>query len=489
MILFKLLKKIILTSSLFSASVFAGGVSPYLPLKTDPLIELEIERLASLAKMPVLTKPYHAATVLEYLSKVEQSHPVLHYRIYNYLKRYKKSASITHFNLSGANSFEEGKTLANARGQQIDSHYQVSAAAFWQVNKYIIANVGGTFYEDGDFIPNHSYLSFGVDWLQVDIGFREHWLSPHQDSALLVSTNAQPPLNITFSNAKPFEWLNIRYELSVGLLDDTDNILFEDGFTSGEPGFITMHGSLQPFNFWTIGFNRTLMFGGGDRSISFEDVWNGITDPAGTDNCYSDDTNDPNNTCSKDDEIGNQIASITNKFDFTLFDMPMSFYHEYAGEDTKQHKNTALGNIALNYGLFFPYLTEQLSLNIEHANFMHKWYVHSIYKDGYTNNGSVMGHWWGSEKPNNEDNGGTSWSLRMDYDIDQKTQLQIMYRTADIETAADNFIPPQNDYKRSHELEFTLNNAHKTYFYTSKLRIGKDTLGDQFLQASVAFRY
>ncbi|WNC67912.1 capsule assembly Wzi family protein [Thalassotalea nanhaiensis] len=485
---FKSLKAFIFTCTLLSSSVFAGGVSPYLPLKTDPLIELEIERLASLAKMPVLNKPYHAATVLEYLSKIEESHPVLHHRINSYLKRYKKEASITHFSLSGANSFEDNKTLANARGQQIDSHYQVSAAAFWQFNKYIIANVGGTFYEDGDFIPNHSYLSFGVDWLQIDVGFREHWLSPHQDSALLVSTHAQPPLNITFSNVKPFEWFNIRYELSVGLLDDTDNILFEDGYTSGEVGFITMHGSLQPLDFWTIGFNRTLMFGGGDRSISFDDIWNGITDPAGSDNCL-DDTDNPDITCGKDDEIGNQMASITNKFDLTIFDMPMSFYHEYAGEDTKQHKNTQLGNIALNYGLFFPYITEQVSLNIEHANFMHGWYVHSIYTDGYTNNGSIMGHWWGGAKPTDEKNGGTAWSVRVDYDIDQQSQLQVMYRTADIETAENNFIPTQHDYERSHELEFTLNNAHKTYFYTSKLHIGKDTLGEEFLRASVAFRY
>lgn len=484
---FKSLKAFLLVSTLLSPTVLAG-VSPYLPLKTDPLIELEIERLASIAKMPVLNKPYHAATILKYLSKVEQSHPVLHYRINNYLKRYKKQASITHFNLSGSNSFEDGKTLANARGQSIDSSYQTSASAFWQVNKYIIANVGGTFYEDGDFIPNNSYLTFGVDWLQVDIGYKEHWLSPHQDSALLVSTHAQPPLNITFSNAQPFEWFNIRYELSAGLLDDTDNILFEDGFTSGEVGFITMHGSLQPLNFWTIGFNRTLMFGGGDRNISLDDIWNGITDPAGSDNC-ADNSDNPDIVCSKDDEIGNQMASITNKFDVTLFDQPMSFYHEYAGEDTKQHKNTQLGNIALNYGLFIPYLTEQLSVNIEHANFMHAWYVHSVYKDGYRNNGSVMGHWWGGEKPNNESNGGTAWSLRVNYDIDQTSQLQVMYRTADIETAENNFIPTQEDYERSHELKFTLNSAYKTYFITSKLYLGKDTLGDEFLQASVAFRY
>ncbi|WNC73128.1 capsule assembly Wzi family protein [Thalassotalea psychrophila] len=484
MILFKLLKKIIFTCSFFSASVFAGGVSPYLPLKTDPLIELEIERLASLAKMPVLNKPYHAATVLEYLSKIEESHPVLHYRINSYLKRYKKQASITHFNFSGANSFEENQTLANARGQQIDSHYQVSAAAFWQVNKYIIANVGGTFYEDGDFIPNHSYLSFGFDWLQVDVGYKEHWLSPHQDGALLLSTQAKPPINVTISNPTPFDWMNIRYEMSVGLLDDTENILFDDGFTSGEVGFITMHGSLQPLDFWTIGFNRTLMFGGGDRSISFDDVWNAIKDPASSDNCGEGQSN-----CDRDSEVGNQMASITNKFDFRLFEMPMSFYHEYAGEDTKQHKNTALGNIALNYGLFFPYLTETISLNVEHANFMHKWYTHFIYNDGYTNDGTRMGHWWGDIKPADEENGGTSWSLRIDYNIDQKSQLQIMYRTADIETAENNFLPPKNSYKRSHELEFTLNNAYKSYFYTSKLHIGKDILGDQFLRASLAFRY
>ena len=32
----------------------ADGVSPYLPLKTDALIELEISRLATISKMPCL---------------------------------------------------------------------------------------------------------------------------------------------------------------------------------------------------------------------------------------------------------------------------------------------------------------------------------------------------------------------------------------------------------------------------------------------------
>ena len=68
----------------------ADGVSPYLPLKTDPLIELEIERLASISRMPILSKPFHIVTVVSYLNKIKDSHPQLYNRIFAYIKRYKK---------------------------------------------------------------------------------------------------------------------------------------------------------------------------------------------------------------------------------------------------------------------------------------------------------------------------------------------------------------------------------------------------------------
>ena len=82
---------------ILTANAKADGISPYLPLKTDPLFELELERLASITDLPVMSKPYHAATINNYLQAVKESHPTLYKRINTYLKRYKKK--IWHYSL------------------------------------------------------------------------------------------------------------------------------------------------------------------------------------------------------------------------------------------------------------------------------------------------------------------------------------------------------------------------------------------------------
>jgi hypothetical protein len=49
-------------------------------------------------------------------------------------------------------------------------------------------NTGGTLY-NGKIIPNISYTPFGWGVLQVDIGYREHWLPLAQEAALILSTH------------------------------------------------------------------------------------------------------------------------------------------------------------------------------------------------------------------------------------------------------------------------------------------------------------
>ncbi|MFT6249505.1 MAG: hypothetical protein ACJAZQ_002723 [Cognaticolwellia sp.] len=88
------------------------------------------------------------------------------------------------------------------------------------------------------------------------------------------------------------------------------------------------------------------------KKVTARDIWNAIIDAVNSDNCGGDGTT--LQVCSE--EFGNQQASITNKFDLNWFDMPFSFYYEYAGEDTKSYSNYRLGNLANSLGLFLPYL-------------------------------------------------------------------------------------------------------------------------------------
>lgn len=481
--LFKVLYWVIITFALLilgSINTYAKGPSPYLPLQMEPLIELELQRLATVAKLPLLTKPYHAATVNRYLIMIVDSHPTLYRRINTYLKRYKQTAALTHATVQLNYANKENILLPNQRGQMADASYQASFASFWQANQYVIINAGGVYYENGDYLRNNSFVSIGADIFQVDIGYREHWLSPFQESSTLLSTQAKPPLSVTISNPKLITDFKIKYEMSIGLLDEQKDIQFDADKppVSGEPALLTMHLSAQPFDWWTIGFNRTFVFGG-DEKVTLKDVWNAIIDPVNSDNCGGGGTDLQD--CSE--EFGNQIASVSNKFDLNWFDVPFSVYYEYAGEDTSGHKNYKLGNLANSFGLFLPYIGDSLSLNMEFTTFQSEWYTHHIYGEGYSNNGVIMGHWWGSMKAPKDKVGGEAGSVRLDWQNTGDSQISFLYRTANFNQSS------YADYQQAHELEMKYHQVIDSNFLTLKLYLGRNNYGENFVQTGISYTW
>ncbi len=58
-----------------------------------------------------------------------------------------------------------------------DSAWRASALAHWQPSDYGLVSLGGVAYED-EAVPSGSMLSVGFDYAQLDVGFRDHWLSP-----------------------------------------------------------------------------------------------------------------------------------------------------------------------------------------------------------------------------------------------------------------------------------------------------------------------
>lgn len=463
-----------------SINSFAKGPSPYLPLQVDPLIELELNKLATLTRLPILTKPYHASTINIYLAKIADNHPTLYKRISTYLKRYKKEAAITHASAEINYADTKNIPLANSRGQMADANYHVAFSGFWQANPYLIINGGGLYYEGGDYVRTNTFVSIGIDVLQVDIGYRERWMSPFQEGAVLLSTQAKPPLSVTISNPALITDFNIKYEMSVAILDEQEGIRFDrdEPAVSGEPALLTMHLSAQPFDWWTIGFNRTLMFGG-DEDVTASDIWNAIIDPVNSDNCGGNGTDLQD--CSE--EFGNQQASITNKFDLNWFDMPFSFYYEYAGEDTNNYTNYKLANLANSFGLFLPYLNENMSLNMEFTTFQKAWYTHHIYAEGYSNDGVKMGHWWGTRKDPNDGVGGEAGSIRLDWQNSSESQISFLYRTANFNKS------PYANYQQSHELELKYTRIISSGFLGLKVYLGKNNYGDNFVQTSLSYSW
>ena len=469
----QLLGILVIAGFLSAAHSANAGVSPYLPLKLNPVFELEVERLVTITGYPALKKPYHIATVVKYLDEVKTSHPKLHGRINRYIKRFKKPYGLTHFKSELRLSDSNSKTLPNSRGRETKQEYYVEATAFAQFNKYMIANVSGGFSGSGYSYNFGNFLSVGNEYLQADLGYREHWLSPLQDSSQMISTQALPMLGATLSNVKPMTDFNIMYELGFGRLEKVDGIKFQDKLSSGKPGFLTMHLSMQPTDWWTISGNRTMQFGGGDRgSVGLSEVWDAIIDPVSSDNCGG-----QSDLIDCDQEFGNQQASIANRFDLAWGDNPYSIILEVAGEDTNDYSNYKLGNKAYSLGLFIPYLSDTESLNLTAQLIEDAWYTHHLYQAGYSNKGHKMGHWWGDEKGANDNIGAKIFSIAYTNDLSESSHLSVKYHTVQNEYSESTATP---NYERGHYLQVDYNWQYKAHFLGLHLYTGKDVDGESF---------
>lgn len=446
---------------LFCAGVtHSRGVSPYLPLQMSPEIEREVDRLFSIAGMALLKKPYFAADVDAALQRGCSTPSSVCDSVRFYLDRYKNRAGFTDAGVLLKSGDSAEKFVPNQRGATVDSRYNVSVQAYWQISDFVLATASAVAYEN-EFIPT-AFISIGIDSVQVDIGWREHWWSPFRDSATLISTNARPSPSITISNYRPLTFLNFRYEVFYANLEETDGILYQGERSPGRPGLFGLHMGIEPVPGFSIAVNRTMQFGGDGRSKSLSTLLRAFFDPSGGDN-----------ESELDDQAGNQIASITSRFDYAG-KIPFSVYMEYAGEDTSSSENFRLGNSALSVGIFLPMITPDIDLTYEFSEFQNSWYVNTIYANGYTNDGSVMGHWVGNERQFGDAVGTQAHSLMFNWEIASGNLIHATYRTVNNQ----DYSPV--DYVPGHELLLRYSRGFGDYIVGLETYLGRTTRDDKF---------
>ncbi len=208
---------------LIATDAAARGVSPYLPLHQSPEIERAIERLLILADVPVLKRPIAAATVFDALDKGCDRDALLCEQVKRYLSGYMHTAGIEHLSVDLGVGGGTPTVLPNQHGMDSDSSYEVSAGAFWQPSDHVLLN-GGVFAYDGDTTPTGTFASIGSEYMQVDIGYRDHWLSPMTDSAMMLSTQAPTMPTLSVSNYQPISRVGFQYEAFIGEMSESSHI-------------------------------------------------------------------------------------------------------------------------------------------------------------------------------------------------------------------------------------------------------------------------
>jgi hypothetical protein len=461
--------RLIVITSLLAAALpakgWARGVSPYLPLNLDPEIERQIERVLILADKSIISRPIALATVLDALPAACRIDPVLCSGVRRYLDRYTNSFGLDHASAEGA--AVDGAVVAqpNLHGMWSDSPWQVSARGYWQAGDYALVSLGGVAY-DGSAVATGSMLSLGFEYAQLDIGYRDHWLSPFTSSAMVMSTEAQTLPSITLSNYTPITRFGLQYEIFLAEMEHSDQIRFEDGFTSGKPRLAGLRFAIEPAPGWSLSANRLMQYGGGERGgDSFSDFVDALFRPHQNDN--------RSDSLSQEEEFGNQVAAWTSRFIFPG-KTPFAVYLEYAGEDNSYEGNFRLGNAALSIGMTFPRLWRRFDLTYEASEWQNGWYTHGIYLDGLTNDGHVLGHWGADHRQSGDAVGAQTHLLRLGWEPGFGGLLELQARTVTNEDYS------AIDYQRGYEVALRYSRAVRGFTVGGSLLSGHDVFGESY---------
>jgi hypothetical protein len=377
----------------------AEGVSAYLPLNLEPEMERQIERVLILADEPILKRPFAVGLVQDALPQACMVDRPLCMRVTRYLQRYSRDYAVTHASATAALAHDkDGGVVPDSRGMPVKSAWDLSVQGFIQPNDYVLASAGAVSYQ-GRTVPTGSMLSFGARWAQIDIGYRDHWLSPATDTSMLMSTEAPTLPSVTLSNYEPLTRLGFQYEFFAARLSRSDEILYQNQLGSGNPHLFGMQLSMEPFSGWSIGVNRLLEYGGADGlpdGVRF--LLRDFFKPSGLSQTQ-----------------GNQQASYVSRFVFPGR-TPFAVYFQYAGEDNSDGGSYLLGNAALVAGIDIPRIARHFDVTYEFAEWQNLWYVHNIFLDGMTNDHLVLGAWGADQREFGDGVGARSQMLRVGWE-------------------------------------------------------------------------
>src|SRR5271154_5174742 len=371
----------------------AAGVSAYLPLNLEPEVERQIERVLILADEPIVKRPFAVALVELALPQACEIDKPLCTKVGRYLERYSRDYALTHASVTGAITHGDG-VVPNQHGMPVDSAYDVSVTAFVQPSDYFLASAGAVSYS-GRTTPTGSMLSFGTNWAQLDVGYRDHWLSPMTDSSTLLSTEAPTMPSVTVSNYEPLTRLGFQYEVFLAKMS-SNNILYNGVQAVGDPNLFGVQVSIEPFSGWSLGFNRMLQYGGGaGLPSSAHFLLSDFFKPSG-----------------QNQNQGNQQASYVSRVIIPAT-TPFALYFQYAGENNSDGGSYLLGNPMASAGIDFPRLFRYFDATFEISEWSNIWYVHNIYLNGTSNDGLVLGNWGADQRNFGDGVGARSQMLRV----------------------------------------------------------------------------
>jgi hypothetical protein len=460
-----------------SSTADARGVTPYLPLNLAPDIERQVERVLVLGGKSVVRRPIAAAVVLDALPAACKRDPVACEQVRRYLGGYMDSRGVTSLRARATVATGDSTAvLPNAHGEGVDSAWQVSAGAYWQPSDFALVNLGLVGHGD-NVAATGSFVSFGFEYAQADIGFRDHWLSPLVDSSSLIGTEAPTPFSATLSNYTPMTPLGLGYEIFFAELSNQDGIPNQGTTTSGRPRLGGLHLAMEPVAGYGLSVNRLVQYGGGARN-------RGLVSQFFDEMFQLANRNDQGAAA----EETNRVASLASSLVFPAA-VPFVARIEYAGEDNAYKGAYRLGATNLSLGLDFPSLWKAYDLTVEVSEWQNDWYVHPLYPGGLANRGHVLGHWFGDNRRPGEAIGGRSVMLRAGRLLESGAYLQATYRNLAFDPDWVRFDRPRVDYRQMQMLGLAYSTTWLDRPVDAELTVGRDVFGESFARFGLGFDF
>jgi hypothetical protein len=366
----------------------ASGATPYLPLNLSPEIERKIEQVLILGGEPLLTRPVPIARVMQALPKACERDARLCAEVRHYLDRYFQTAAVTHASGEVAAADNASHvTLPNQHGEPANSLFDASSVASYRPFDSLLLSAGGVGYGGrsggGRYNWDGSLLSLGDQFVQLDAGYRDQWLSPLIDSSMLISTNAPTMPSLTLSNQMPIGPPGFEYQLFLARMSYADHILWQGKYTAGDPRLFGMHYGFSPLQNWSIAGNALYQFGGGDRPGSLTTLFS---------NLFRNTALVGNGVTATDSRFANRTVSITSSYTFAG-PTPVRTYLEYAARDTLHGELYRLHETALSAGVHIPELMRRFDLTLELSEWQNGWYTDYVWQNGLVEDGDVIGNW------------------------------------------------------------------------------------------------
>ena len=452
---------IFMTTNMFASSI-------YIPIDSE--ISSEIEQMALMSDMPTSKMPYSLEMVKSYNEKIKNSNHDLFNTIDRYISQLEPNTAKERLYIEGSINSEQ-VDIPNSHGINSSSNYFAQGWYFWNFSNNLKASTQIELHEENNepkLVTNNTYLSYGFDWSQIDLGYKDHYYGQFRNGGMQISNNARNSVSLSISNPKPFEFAKTNYEIFLTKLAKIDGIHFDGQTFDGNPYLLGMHLDFHPISNFEISLDRTFQFGGGPRDSGIDTILKGI---------YNPESDNTTNTCDSDCEPGNQQGSFNVSYNFKN----LKIYGTYGGEDSAG--GTSFSRNVLGAGIFIPAISKNLSGRYEFLKIQNAWYIHHLYDRGYTNYSNVMGNWFGDTMAEGDAPGGTLHYLELINDFyGNKFISKFRFFKPNSSYASQNY----STYKSA---EFEILKKIKTYDTKIKVLIGEDTFANKFSQIAVGFSF